>query len=151
MQGPELLATVLLVECFLLPCFGCDVSTSKVRKRIMTPLPRQVSLSHTSLLRAPDTVASLWCECSFPVQRSFPFHHLFMLQTFKAISFCTLPTRALSVTTVIQIKITPGIYWVCIVCQALCRILPMSCYLFSTTMWSSYWHFTNGNWGREVK
>lgn len=39
--------------------------------------------SHASLLRTPNTVASLWCECSFPVQRSFPLHHLLMLHICK--------------------------------------------------------------------
>lgn len=54
---------VKALRCLLLFCLdsvfffhiGCDVSTSKVRKSIMTLLPNQVTLSHATHLKTPLT------------------------------------------------------------------------------------------------
>lgn len=40
------------------PCSGCDISTSEVRKRIMTLLSMQMTLSHATQLKIADVVAS---------------------------------------------------------------------------------------------
>lgn len=99
---------VYIVFLFFFFYVGCDISTSTFRKRIMTPLPMQVTLSHASQLKTSDTIASWPCECSSLAQRLFPLHHLFMLQTCGHFLLYS-PLWALSMTTVTQIQITPSL------------------------------------------
>lgn len=40
-----------LYSVFFLPGFGCDISSSEVRKRVMTPLSMQMTLSYASLFK----------------------------------------------------------------------------------------------------
>lgn len=55
------------------PCSGCDISTSEVRKRIMTLLSMQMTLSHATQLKIADVVASrgVWTFISSPEVVSF--------------------------------------------------------------------------------
>lgn len=55
------------------PCSGCDISTSEVRKRIMTLLPMQMTLSHATQLKISDAVArwGVWTFISSPEVVSF--------------------------------------------------------------------------------
>lgn len=65
-----LLLLFFIYSVFFLPCFGCDISNSKVS---LLPVSLQVSCSHAPQLKTQDIMACLWYECLFLVQRLFPF------------------------------------------------------------------------------
>lgn len=99
---------VCIVLFFSSSTLGVIYRLPQSEKRMVTPLPMQVTLSHASPLKTPDTMASWPCECSSLAKGCF-LCIISLCYRHVAISFCTLPIWALSMTTVTQIKTTPSL------------------------------------------
>lgn len=167
-----LLLLFFIYSVFFLPCFGCDISNSKVS---LLPVSMQVSCSHAPQLKTQDIMACLWYECLFLVQRLFPFASSLYItdsEPFPFVLFPLLPTikvlsafsksipRAFFITTLTQVKIIPYVEWLLVVCPALWHAF-YRCYcamhftdvitffLLKTITLSSYKHFANENWRRK--